>query len=55
MPAQIRNQREPMQYRRFGRTELPLSVITLGGMRFDRGWEKPRDEPFPDSDLLGRT
>jgi predicted aldo/keto reductase-like oxidoreductase len=44
MPAEIRNQRAPMQYRRFGRTELPLSVITLGGMRFDRGWEKPRDE-----------
>jgi predicted aldo/keto reductase-like oxidoreductase len=34
-----------MQYRRFGRTEKKLSVITLGGMRYHDGWSKPRDEP----------
>ncbi len=33
-----------MQYRRFGRTEKALSVITLGGMRFPHGWTPPRDE-----------
>ena len=33
-----------MAYRRFGKTEQQLSVITLGGMRFRHGWEKPRDE-----------
>ena len=33
-----------MQYRRFGRTEKALSVITLGGMRFPGGWTAPRDE-----------
>ena len=30
-----RNERAPMQYRRFGRTNRALSVITLGGMRYD--------------------
>jgi predicted aldo/keto reductase-like oxidoreductase len=29
-----------MQYRRFGRTNLELSVFSLGGMRFPRGWDK---------------
>ncbi|WP_269526816.1 aldo/keto reductase [Coraliomargarita parva] len=29
-----------MKYRRFGRTGLELSVFSLGGMRFPRGWEK---------------
>jgi predicted aldo/keto reductase-like oxidoreductase len=33
-----------MMYRRFGKTELPLSVITLGGMRYPHGWDDPRDE-----------
>ena len=33
-----------MQYRRFGRTEKALSVITLGGMRFPDTWASPRDE-----------
>ena len=33
-----------MQYRRFGRTNMALSVITLGGMRFPHGWTAPRDE-----------
>ncbi len=30
-------------YRRFGKTEKHLSVITLGGMRFKHGWDNPRD------------
>jgi predicted aldo/keto reductase-like oxidoreductase len=34
-----------MEYRRFGRTEQKLSVITLGGMRYHDGWSKPRDQP----------
>ena len=32
-----------MQYRRFGRTNKAVSVITLGGMRFPHGWTAPRD------------
>lgn len=44
MTPPIRNQRAPMQYRRFGATELRLSVITLGGMRYHHGWESPRHE-----------
>ncbi len=32
-----------MQYRRFGKTEKKISVITLGGMRFKHVWDKPRD------------
>ncbi len=34
-----------MQYRRFGKTEKRLSVITLGGMRYVGGWTKPRENP----------
>ncbi len=34
----------PMEYRRFGKTEKKLSVITLGGMRFKHGWNEPRQE-----------
>jgi hypothetical protein len=33
-----------MQYRRFGRTNLQLSVITLGGMRYHDGWSAPPDQ-----------
>jgi len=44
MSSPIRNQRAPMQYRRFGRTDQHLSVITLGGMRYVHGWEQPRDQ-----------
>ena len=33
-----------MQYRRFGRTNRAVSVITLGGMRFPHGWTAPRSE-----------
>lgn len=43
MPA-ILNQKEKMEYRRFGKTEEYLSVITLGGMRFQKGWDEPRHE-----------
>ena len=31
---QILNKKAPMEYRRFGKTERYISVITLGGMRF---------------------
>jgi hypothetical protein len=34
----------PMQYRRFGKTERRVSVITLGGMRYKDGWSQPRDQ-----------
>ena len=33
-----------MEYRRFGKTNKNISVITLGGMRYKRGWEKPKDD-----------
>ncbi|CAI2717380.1 aldo/keto reductase [Nitrospina watsonii] len=33
----------PMEYRRFGRTNESISVLTLGGMRFEQGWDAPRD------------
>ncbi len=32
-----------MEYRRFGKTNKKISVITLGGMRYKHGWEDPRD------------
>lgn len=38
-----------MEYRRFGKTEKEISVITLGGMRFKHGWDDPRDELPEDS------
>ena len=28
-----------MLYRRFGRTELQMPVITIGGMRFQSSWK----------------
>jgi predicted aldo/keto reductase-like oxidoreductase len=34
-----------MEYRRFGKTEKRLSVVTLGGMRYTGGWGEPRDQP----------
>ncbi len=40
----ILNQKESMQYRRFGKTDKFLSVITLGGMRFVHGWDEPRHD-----------
>ncbi|MFV0378694.1 MAG: aldo/keto reductase [Mangrovibacterium sp.] len=33
-----------MEYRRFGKTNQHISVITLGGMRYAHGWENPRHE-----------
>ena len=33
-----------MDYRRFGKTEEQVSVITLGGMRYVHGWDDPRHE-----------
>lgn len=42
-----RGQKGAMQYRRFGKTEKALSVITLGGMRYHDGWSAPRGEPHP--------
>ena len=38
----IASQRPPMEYRRFGKTEEMISVLTLGGMRFKYGWTPPR-------------
>lgn len=32
-----------MEYRRFGKTEKNVSVITLGGMRYKHVWDDPRD------------
>jgi predicted aldo/keto reductase-like oxidoreductase len=43
-PETIRNYSPGMQYRRFGKTEQQLSVITLGGMRYRDGWTPPRSE-----------
>src|SRR3972149_1026032 len=44
MAENILNYKEPMEYRRFGKTNEYLSVITLGGMRFIHGDDDPRDE-----------
>ena len=38
-----------MEYRRFGKTEESISVITLGGMRFKKGGESPRNHLPKDS------
>ena len=38
-----------MEYRRFGKTEEKISVITLGGMRFKHGWTPPRNHLPGDS------
>jgi uncharacterized protein len=40
----IKNFNPAMDYRRFGKTEETLSVITLGGMRFPHVWDEPREE-----------
>ena len=47
---EILNKKPGMEYRRFGKTEKVLSVITLGGMRFKNGWEEPRRE-IPEATL----
>lgn len=41
----IKNQKDSMSYRRFGKTEQWLSTITLGGMRYHEGWNEPRNQP----------
>lgn len=41
---QIINYKPSMEYRRFGKTDEMLSVITLGGMRYKHGWNEPRHE-----------
>ncbi len=33
-----------MEYRRFGKTDKKLSVITMGGMRFKNVWSNPRHD-----------
>lgn len=38
-----------MEYRRFGKTEKRVSVITLGGMRYKHGWDDPRHEIADDT------
>jgi predicted aldo/keto reductase-like oxidoreductase len=45
--VEVRNPHPSMQYRRFGKTERRLSAITLGGMRFAHGWERPRESLPP--------
>ncbi|WP_321288228.1 aldo/keto reductase [uncultured Sunxiuqinia sp.] len=45
----ITRYRTKMEYRRFGKTEKEVSVITLGGMRFKHGWNDPRHEIPPDT------
>jgi predicted aldo/keto reductase-like oxidoreductase len=42
--SDILNKKSSMEYRRFGKTEKQISVITLGGMRFKNVWEEPRNE-----------
>lgn len=42
--------RPKMEYRRFGKTNVRVSVITLGGMRYKHGWTEPRTE-IPDDTL----
>lgn len=45
-----------MEYRRFGKTNKKVSVITLGGMRFKHGWDDPRDQiPFDTLDQCRDT
>ena len=33
--------------RRFGRTGLPMPVLTCGGMRFQHRWEEEPPQPIP--------
>jgi predicted aldo/keto reductase-like oxidoreductase len=42
--SNIRPINHKMEYRRFGKTEKKVSVITLGGMRFRNAWKDPRNE-----------
>jgi len=51
MILKILNNNPQMEYRRFGKTEKMLSVITLGGMRFKHGWNEPRHD-IPNDTLV---
>jgi len=42
--SEILNKKSSMEYRRFGKTEKQISLITLGGMRFKNVWDEPRNE-----------
>src|SRR5215510_10847602 len=46
-----------MHYRRFGRTELSMPVISCGGMRYQFKWQdvSPRDIPAENQDNLEAT
>jgi uncharacterized protein len=45
---------DAMKYRRFGRTELPMPVISCGGMRYQHKWQDvpPRDIPRANQENL---
>src|SRR5256885_16242456 len=36
-----------MKYRRFGRTELPMPVISCGGMRYQHKWQDTDPKEIP--------
>ena len=46
-----------MKYRRFGRTELAMPVISCGGMRYQFKWQDvpPQDIPAENQDNLEAT
>ncbi|NJM16570.1 MAG: hypothetical protein HC896_15435 [Bacteroidales bacterium] len=46
----ILNWKDGMEYRRFGKTNKKISVVTLGGMRYKHGWDDPR-EVIPEDTL----
>ena len=39
----------PLPTRRFGRTELPMPVLSLGGMRFQQSWSDLPAEQITDA------
>lgn len=48
----------PMEFRRFGRTEIDISVFSFGGMRLPRGWDKdlkPSDLTTAEHDAICAT
>jgi uncharacterized protein len=38
-----------MQYRRFGRTELPMPLFSCGGMRYQYKWQDVPEETIPET------